>query len=124
MATNRIIIYMLKRNKVCCSAVISVMLFDYYSGITLRNTNLSTSNTQAPMPRLIIGYQEIPQLFSQVVSLVAPDPKKGSGESQYNFLTHCYVIYVRNFISIFKMAFDIARSLLCYSLIPCSKRAT
>ena len=45
----------------------SVMLFDKYSGITLRNTNLSTSNTQAPMPRLIIGYQEIPQLFSQVV---------------------------------------------------------
>ena len=36
------------------------MLFDNYSGITLRNTNLSTSNTQAPMPRLIIGYQEIP----------------------------------------------------------------
>ena len=33
----------------------------------MRNTNLSTSNTQAPMPRLIIGYQEIPQLFSQVV---------------------------------------------------------
>ena len=40
------------------------MLFDNYSGITLRN---STSNTQAPMPKLIIGYQEIPQPFSQVV---------------------------------------------------------
>ena len=45
----------------------SVMLFDNYSGITLRNTNLRTSNIQAPMPRLIIGYQEIPQLFTQVV---------------------------------------------------------
>ena len=43
------------------------MLFDNYSGITLRNSNLSTSNTQATMPRLIIGYQEIPQLFNQVV---------------------------------------------------------
>ena len=69
MATNRNIIYMLKRNEVCYIAVTynSVMLFDNYSGITLRNTNLSTSNTQAPMPRLIIGYQEIPQLFNQVV---------------------------------------------------------
>ena len=44
----------------------SVMLFDNYSGITLGN---STSNIQAPMPRLIIGYQEIPQLFSQVAAV-------------------------------------------------------
>ena len=43
---------------------------DNYSGIILRNINLSTkltSNIQAPMPRLIISYQEMPQLFSQVV---------------------------------------------------------
>ena len=60
---------MFKRNEVCMlySSYNSIMLFDNYSGITLRNTNLSTSNTQAPMPRLIIGYHEISQLFSQVV---------------------------------------------------------
>ena len=45
----------------------SVMLFDNYSGITLRNANLRTSNIQAPMSRIIISYQEIPQLFTQVV---------------------------------------------------------
>ena len=56
MATNRNIVYMLTRIKVCCTALTynSVMLFDNYSGITLRNTNLSISNIQAPTPRLII----------------------------------------------------------------------
>ena len=52
---------MLKRSQACCIAVITV---DNYSGITLRSINLSTSNIQGPMP---IGYQEIPQLFTQVV---------------------------------------------------------
>ena len=31
----------------------SVIVFDNFSGITLRNINLSTSSTQAPMPRLV-----------------------------------------------------------------------
>ena len=46
------------------------MLFDNYSGITLNNTNLSTSNTQAPIPRLIIGYQEIPARLSPTTPAV------------------------------------------------------
>ena len=49
------IIYMLKRNEACCTAVVTVLccLIRNYSGITQRNC---TSNTQPPMPRLIIGY--------------------------------------------------------------------
>ena len=74
MATNRNIIYMLKRTKLrmLYSSYNNVMLFDDYSGIyPEKHYNLSTkrtSNIQDPTPRLLLGNKEIPQLFNQVVA--------------------------------------------------------